>query len=161
MSHDAAAIVAGKETNSMEETENKRITPLVVGAAAAVMVVTLLTIGALTGITPLAALHRTQDARDVAAKPLETQQQPARPERDRSMALCATCGIVESIRSMQVDVQPDATSRADARAAKRTVYRVTVHMDDGSYRTISQPVEPGYSVGEKVRVIDSSIKTGG
>jgi hypothetical protein len=144
----------------MEETENKRITPLVVGAAAAVMIVTLLAIGALTGITPLAPFHRTQDARDVAAKPLETQQ-PARPERERSTASCVTCGIVESIRSMQVDAQPDGTNRADARAARRTVYRVTVHMDDGSYRTISQPVEPGYSVGEKVRVIDSSIKTGG
>jgi hypothetical protein len=147
----------------MEESENKRMTPLIVGAAAAVMIVTLLAIGALTGITPLAPFYKTQDAHDPAAKPLEMEQPAsARPERASSTALCATCGTVESIHSMEIDAQPDGTGRAtNARAAKRTVYRVTVHMDDGSYRTISQPVEPGYSVGEKVRVIDSSIKTGG
>jgi hypothetical protein len=152
-----------QEPDSMEETENKRMSPLVVGVAAAVMIVTLLGIGALTGITPLGPFHSTQGARDDAAKPLETRQPaPARPEREGNATVCATCGTVESIRAMQIEAQPDGTERAtDARSARRTVYRVTVHMDDGSYRTISQPVEPGYGVGEKVRVIDSSIKTGG
>jgi hypothetical protein len=147
----------------MDQTENKRMTPLVMGAAAVVMIVTLLAIGALTGITPLGAFHSTQDARDAAAKPLETRQPaPARTQRESAATLCATCGTVESIRTMEIDAQPNGTGRAtEARTARRTVYRVTVHMDDGSYRTISQPVEPGYSVGEKVRVIDSSIKTGG
>jgi hypothetical protein len=143
----------------MEETENKRMSPLVVGAAAAVMIVTLLAIGALTGVTPLMPFQKTPDAREAAAKPLEAQQPaPARPDRGGSTTLCATCGTVESIRAMQVDVRPEGTGRE---AVKRTVYRVTVHMDDGSYRTISEPAEPGYGVGEKVRVIDSSIKTGG
>jgi hypothetical protein len=135
------------------------MTSIVLGAVVAVMIVTLLAI--LTGVTPLPPFHKTQDAHEAAAKPLETQQ-PARSERDSSTTLCAICGTVESIRTMQVDAQPESAGReAGARADKRTVYRVTVHMDDGSYRTISQPVEPGYGVGEKVRVIDSSIKTGG
>ncbi|OGA13857.1 MAG: hypothetical protein A3H32_13205 [Betaproteobacteria bacterium RIFCSPLOWO2_02_FULL_63_19] len=40
---------------------------------------------------------------------------------------------------------------------KRLAYRVTVHMDDGSYRTVSQPTPPGVATGDKVRLVGNSL----
>ena len=41
--------------------------------------------------------------------------------------------------------------RAGADGAKRTVYRITVRMDDGSFRTLSQALPPSVAVGEAVQ----------
>jgi outer membrane lipoprotein SlyB len=40
---------------------------------------------------------------------------------------------------------------------RRTVYRVTVRMDDGSFRTVSQSHEPAVVIGSKVRVANGSL----
>lgn len=40
---------------------------------------------------------------------------------------------------------------------RRTVYRVTVRMDDGSFRTISQSDAPAMALGSKVRVVNGSL----
>lgn len=40
---------------------------------------------------------------------------------------------------------------------KRYSYRVTVRMDDGSYRTVSQASQPAVAVGSKVRVTDGVL----
>lgn len=40
---------------------------------------------------------------------------------------------------------------------KRLSYRVTVRMDDGSYRTLSLAGAPGVAVGDKVRVVDGAL----
>jgi hypothetical protein len=40
---------------------------------------------------------------------------------------------------------------------KRNVYRVTVRMDDGSYRTLSLSSPPTFAVGNKVRVIEGKL----
>ena len=40
---------------------------------------------------------------------------------------------------------------------KRLVYRVTVRMDDGSYRTVSQSSPPAFAVGDKVRVVEGRL----
>jgi hypothetical protein len=37
------------------------------------------------------------------------------------------------------------------------VYRVTVRLDDGSYRTLSQPTPPSIPVGGKVRIVDGAV----
>jgi len=39
---------------------------------------------------------------------------------------------------------------------KRYAYRVTVRMDDGSFRTISVSSPPTFAVGDKVRVVEGS-----
>jgi outer membrane lipoprotein SlyB len=80
-------------------------------------------------------------------------------ERGAGTQLCDTCGTVEAVRAHVVRSESSA-SGSSARGVvgrQQTVHRVTIRMDDGSYRTISQPVEPGYSVGEKVRIIDGSV----
>ena len=40
---------------------------------------------------------------------------------------------------------------------QRVTYRVTVHMDDGSFRTISQPHPPAVAPGGRVRIIDGTV----
>lgn len=40
---------------------------------------------------------------------------------------------------------------------KHTVYRITLRMDDGALRTVSQHEAPGYAVGERVRVSNGRI----
>jgi outer membrane lipoprotein SlyB len=45
----------------------------------------------------------------------------------------------------------------DADANKRHAYRVTVRMDDGSFRAVSLPGPPAFAVGEKVRVIEGKL----
>jgi outer membrane lipoprotein SlyB len=40
---------------------------------------------------------------------------------------------------------------------KRHVYRVTLRMDDGSFRAISSSSPPAFSVGDKVRVVEGRL----
>lgn len=39
---------------------------------------------------------------------------------------------------------------------KRIAYRVSVRLDDGSMRTLSQPVPPPFAVGDRVRVVNGT-----
>jgi len=136
----------------MEQSEGK-FTPLGLGAAAAVIAVTLVALVALAGLLPLNRPPKTQETLAPTAIPREPVGNAARhastTEGPAAAGLCTTCGIVESVRAFEV--------RGEATGAGKTVHRVTIRMDDGSYRTISHPVAPGYSVGEKVRIIDGSV----
>jgi outer membrane lipoprotein SlyB len=40
---------------------------------------------------------------------------------------------------------------------KRYAYRVTVRMDDGSFRTVSLPTPPALAVGDKVRLVEGRL----
>lgn len=48
-------------------------------------------------------------------------------------------------------------SEGEKDMSKRFAYRITVRMDDGSYRTISQPTPPALAVGDKVRVVEGRL----
>ncbi|MCG6874400.1 MAG: hypothetical protein LJE97_04850 [Betaproteobacteria bacterium] len=137
----------------MDQTDSKPTNPVVLGVAAAVIIVSLVAIGALSGILPLAKSTKTQESLEPAANPVEAAVKAARPtstpEPAAATQLCATCGTVESVRAFEV--------RGAGTGGAQTVYRVTVRMEDGSYRTISHPVAPGYGTGEKVRIIDGSV----
>lgn len=95
-----------------------------------------------------------------------------------SPSACALCGTVESIRSVETRGDGGEAGRAisltrilraaaDAVAGKegeesvkRSTYRVTVRMDDGSYRTVSQPSPPEVVVGDKVRLVEGRLVRG-
>ncbi len=99
---------------------------------------------ALIGVAIFAGLVPTRKAEKSEAAPAKV------PGRDSHRASsCANCGTVEAIRTVVVAVGPEG--------AKRTVYRITVRMDDGSYRTLSQAPPPSVAVGEAVRVMDGAI----
>lgn len=48
----------------------------------------------------------------------------------------------------------------EKRMDRRVAYEVRVRMEDGSYRTFVQPSEPGFAVGQKVRVGENGIVGG-
>ena len=124
----------------MEHTESRSIKTLVARAAVPLAIACVIAVGgAITArVAPTGpqAKHdgqqRTTAATDVA-----------RPAAERGGAVpaarCATCGTVESVQ-----------------AVDQSGYRVRVRMDDGSQRTFSQPIAPGYEVGEKVRIIEGA-----
>ena len=155
----------------MEHTTGKPMNPLVIGVSVSVLVVSLVGIGAITGLIPLAKSQKPLDAKapgeESVDAAVEATRQASRPERAAATQLCATCGTVESVRPFEVKGEAGGAGAAAGGAAagpeirkqvnSKTVHRVTIRMDDGSYRTISQPVAPGYGVGEKVRIIDGSV----
>ena len=111
-----------------------------------------------------------------------------------SAPVCASCGVVESVRAVEVEGSGSglgavaggvtgglvgnqmgngngrtvmtllgavggafAGNAIEKNVRKDTVYRITVRMDDGSYRTVSQSHVPAVAVGDKVKVINGSV----
>ncbi len=68
---------------------------------------------------------------------------------------CLSCGTVLIIRTFELRDETPLDGPAGGR--RRFVYRVTVQMDDGSYRTFSQSAPPAFAVGAKVRVLNGVI----
>jgi outer membrane lipoprotein SlyB len=51
-----------------------------------------------------------------------------------------------------------AGNTIEKHAKKHTTWRVTVRLEDGTIRTLSQPVQPPFAVGERVRIVNSSLE---
>lgn len=159
-----------------------RMHPLVAGAAASVIVLSLVGVGAITGIIPNALSQKTADAPGIPA---------------RTGPRCATCGVVESVRTIETGGQSSgvgavtggltgavlgntmgrghgntvmtllgaaggalAGNEIEKNMKRRYAYRVTVRMDDGSIRTVSQSSPPPFAPGDKVILIDGTLKRG-
>ena len=182
----------------MESPGFKRTHPLVLGAAASVMVVSLMGAAAIGGLLPNA--HSDKEGTPAcapASAPIAAStghNDNGRPKLSAYANTCASCGTVESIRSVQL--KGDATglgavaggvtgavvgnqmgrgnghtamtilgaaggalagNEIEKNVKKHYSYRVTVHMDDGSFRTVSQPDAPAVTVGEHVRVVDGTV----
>lgn len=185
----------------MENTGFKKTHPLVLGAAASVMVVSLVGAAAISGLLPSARSGKTDLPAQTSAPAPDSARQnvPSPAARDnRKVAArdvaCATCGTVESIRTVELKgnatgmgavaggvtgaVVGNQIGRGNGNTAmtllaaaggalagneieknvkKRHSYRVTVRMDDGSFRTVSQSNTPAVAVGERVRVVNGSV----
>jgi outer membrane lipoprotein SlyB len=182
----------------MEVAGSRNTHPLVLGAAASVIVLSLVGAAAIVGLLPNARsdkagtpVQRSAPAADSARR--EVPRLAARDTRARDSA-CASCGTVESIRALEL--KGDATglgavaggvtgavvgnqigrgngntamtilaaaggalagNQIEKNVKKHYSYRVTVRMDDGSFRTVSQSSAPAVVVGERVRVVDSTV----
>ena len=166
-------------------TEATRMHPLVAGAAASVIVLSVVGIGAFTGIIPNALSQKTGDAAATA---------PAAPGGAGKAIRCPACGVVESVRTVELRGQASglgavtggltgavlgntmgrgrgntamtiigaaggalAGNEIEKNVKKHYVYRVTVRMDDGSMRALSQSTPPAFAVGDKVRLVDGNL----
>jgi outer membrane lipoprotein SlyB len=116
--------------------------PLLLAGMAGVVILGLVAAGAMTGLIPAAS---SEKGASPTAQPSDDARRQARAGT-RAAGACANCGTVEAVRPVQLE--------------KKTVHRVTVRMDDGSYRTISQPVAPGIGPGEKVQIVDGAVVAG-
>jgi hypothetical protein len=134
---------------------------LIVGA----VVVALLSLAAV--VTLRSAGTPAKDGGPAAKRTVEPRPAAAsdtRPERGATQApstgaTCASCGVVEAIRAIELRGEPASGQELDQHQSKRVVYRVTVRLDDGSYRTLSQATPPSIAVGGKVRIVDGAVVT--
>lgn len=174
-----------------------RIHPLLLVLAAAVLILSAVTIAAVTGVLPTATSKATPESTtpSAASPPSGRTVAPRRTEAPRVAypTACSTCGVLESIRT--AEVQGDASglgavaggltgaivgnqfgrgsgrtvmtiagaaggayagNSIEKNAKKRTVFRVTVRLDDGTVRTLTQSQPPPFAVGERVRIVNGN-----
>jgi hypothetical protein len=154
--------------------------PLLLGAALAVTLLCALALGSATGVIPDFASHQ--------ATPYTPLPLPA--GSSSAVTQCPSCGTVLMIRTHEIRGDllpldsagaPDSIVRGAAQAKpgpaapapvseavtapeevlkKRSVFRVTLRMEDGSVRTVSQRTEPEFRPGDKVRLVSGSVVTG-
>jgi len=167
--------------------------PLMLGAAASVMVVSLLGAAAMTGILPNAHSDKTEMPAQKNAAASESVRHGADSPAARDYS-CTSCGTIEAIRTVEVKgagtglgaVAGGVTgalvgnqigrgkgntamtilgaaggtfvgNEIEKNVKKHYSYRVTVRMDDGSFRTVSQSAAPALAVGQRVRIVDGAV----
>ena len=142
------------EAVTSHQSGSMRVSPLIVAVAASVAVAGLIGLNALTGMQP----NKRAPVRDEGPVP-RGESKPSQP------GTCAVCGTIESIRTVEVldeaggavgATVPKSGVGADS-VRKRQVFRVTLRMDDGSFRAISQSSPPAFAVGDKVRVVEGRL----
>lgn len=193
------------------ESKNGMLYPLMILAAISVIIFSVVGIATMTGQVPSAfsSSQRTGEApRTVGPMAVGEQQMvyPAAPPQQRketaaqqarrtgAVAECGNCGVVESIRQVEVKGQGTGLGMAvggvtggllgnqighgggrtvatiagaaggayvgneiEKSSRTQTAFRVTVRMEDGTYRTVTQRNQPGYAIGERVKVVDGAI----
>lgn len=196
-----------------QESAPKRLHPLAAAAAVSVTVFSLLGVGAITGIIPTAHSEKSEvtaaDGSHTATSPGKagaeapsagapsagaTSSGGHAPNAGKRAVTCPNCGVVEAVRSVQVEGNASglgavaggvtgaivgnqfgrgggntaltllgaaggafAGNSIEKNMHRQTVYRITVRMDDGSFRTISQSHVPSVADGDKVRVVNGSV----
>jgi hypothetical protein len=102
------------------------------------MIASLIGVGAVKGWLPGGLWPKQGDARaeDSGRKLIQPSS-------------CALCGTVDSIRTVEI--------RGETSGVATVAYRVTVRMDDGSFRTVSLPSPPTLALGDKVRVVEGKL----
>jgi outer membrane lipoprotein SlyB len=168
----------------LAESGFMRINSLAAGVAVSVMIVSLIGVSAVTGMLPGTSQKKNDfsqkqnDARTADPEP--------RPIVSNSCALCGTVESIRTVEvrdDTPVVGAADGFAGAVADMDKgnagatttilggvggafagdemdkktRRAYRVTVHMDDGSFRTLSLSNPPAFAVGEKVRVVEGKL----
>jgi hypothetical protein len=112
--------------------------PLVIGAGVAILLSSLVGAAAITGVLPAS----NEDGRLALEKTATAAA--------ASKAACKTCGVVAAVKAVEV--------RSDSGIS--SVYRVTVRMDSGGERTLSQATAPAFGVGARVRVNGHVLERG-
>lgn len=173
-----------------------RTHPILIGAGVAVLLFSLLGAAALTGMLPVGNT-RSADPVAVAQRiPLDhpSAHPPVRPPVPQTAAgPCAICGVIESIRVVEVKGEASGVgavaggvaggvlgnqighggtrtlltiggaaggayvgNEIERNVKRRSVWRVSVRLEDGTLRTLSQKAQPSYSIGDRVRIVDGT-----
>jgi len=155
-----------------------RIDTLFAGRAVPVLIAGLIGVAAVTGW-----LHGAPSPKQGDARSADTGRKPAPAN---SCALCGTVESVRTVEVRDEAGAAGAAaggpgagdqavggggaavtllgaggaiagSEIEKNMKKRYAYRVTVRMDDGSFRTISLSSPPTFAVGDKVRVVEGKL----
>jgi len=147
------------------------------------MILVVLGVAGITGVIPGGIFGTASDTPNEALvrEPIRLRPEPSR------CALCGTVESIRALELRVVPEDADSAGASGATAARpigredespttletvtqavtggetdtnlprRFAYRITVRMDDGSYRTISQSSRPALAVGDKVRVVEGRL----
>jgi hypothetical protein len=143
----------------MAPASRRKTPPLLL--AAIISVVSLVGVVVLTGLYAPGAVRRDATALGEVQGSMRADVEPAIRVNDPS--ICALCGVVEAVRPYEirstsvVNASDDTRESGAAALVPRTAYRVTVRMEDGSYRTLSQPKRPVFKSGDRVRIADGTL----
>jgi outer membrane lipoprotein SlyB len=167
------------------QTGSTRISSLVVASVASGTVVGLVALGVLTGVLPnRAPVSRGDEAPRVESQAKPSGMPAASCALCGTIESVRIVEVYEESTSASGAVDPrsgeptgtapgaPATGGAsvfdtlasavrgddaEKSARRRRVYRVTLRMDDGSFRAISMPGPPAFAVGDKVRVVEGRL----
>jgi len=158
-----------------------RIDPLFTGRAVSVLIASLIGVGAVTGLLHSGLSLKQSDARpaDPGRKPVPASScalcgtvesiRTVEVREEAGGAGAAAGGPAGSGSGEQTGGGSGtavtllgaggaiAGNEIEKNVKKRYAYRVTVRMDDGSFRTISLSSPPTLAVGDKVRVVEGKL----
>lgn len=162
------------------ENKNGMLYPMMIIAAIAVILFSIVGIATMTGHIP-SALSQKADR--------------AHTQSDRAVvaSACGNCGVVESVRIVELAGRASGVgavaggltgailgnqigggsgrtattllgaaggaylgNEVEKNTKKSVAYRITVRMEDGTYRTVTQH-DAGVSVGERVKVVNGTV----
>ena len=159
-----------------------RIDPLFAGRAVSVLIASLIGVGAVTGW-----LHSGLSPKQGDTRPADPGRKPVPPGscalcgtvesirtvevRDEAGGAGTAAGGHAGAGSGEQATEGSggtavtllgtggaiAGNEIEKNVRKRYAYRVTVRMDDGSFRTISLSTPPTLAVGDKVRVVEGKL----
>lgn len=168
------------------EKRNSMLYPMMVLAAISVIVFSIIGIAAITGHLPTAFSQKDEAAlladKGSSASPRQTAAgacgncgvveavRIVETKGQGSGAGALTGGVAGAILGNQVGGGSGRTAatilgagagayvgnEVEKNVKRHTVFRVTVRMDDGSYRTLSRH-DAGVTVGQRVKVVDGAI----
>lgn len=176
-----------KKTLTDPQYLGKRSHPLLISAAIAVIVFSLLGSAAILGWLPAAHPEKEESA-------LQTSKRSDNKVSDKTpYGGCLNCGTISAINTVQIKGEASgigavaggatgalvgtqvgkghgktamtvvgavggayAGNEIEKHVKAQTVYRITVQMDDGSYRTVSDP-NNDHVVGDKVRIVNGHL----
>ena len=167
------------------QPRSTRIKPHVAAVAASVAVAVLIGLGAFTGLlsnkaapmlrddgaSPRGELKPAQPSTCAlcgtieSVRTVEVYDEPSAGAADpKNGAEAAGAGPDGAIASGAMSVLdslsgfvPGSATENEKNLRKRFVWRVTLRMDDGSFRAISLSSPPAFAVGEKVRVVEGHL----
>jgi outer membrane lipoprotein SlyB len=145
--------------------------PLIVGAALSIILLCLVAAAAITGIIPSAVSQRGDPAPSRAACAgcgTVVSVRQVQVAGSASGAGAVAGGVTGAVVGSQFGRGDGRTAMTILGAAggayagnsieknlnKSTAWRITVRMDDGSHRTLSQPEPPAFAAGDAVRIVD-------
>lgn len=130
--------------------------PMVLIAAVALTMFSLLGSAAITGLLPnvstkedLQAMEEPGTANENALKPSERNPIPKHNSQRSQMAACVSCGTIVAILAMEGQI---ANISGDKEMRLAPAYQIKLRMYNGTYQTITQHTRPRYLIGDVIRM---------
>lgn len=156
-------------SSSAEPKGSGFLYPLMLIAAIAVIVFSVVGIATMKGWMPRALSGADPAGRAAAAAPAKPAASRPRATAGAGPA-CSDCGVIESIRAVEVRGEGSGIGAIGGAGAgayaghqiektmnRSVTYQIRVRMNDGTTRTIHEPAQPALVNGQKVRVTERGL----